>query len=106
MSYVIVDRATKTRTIIHSPSQFELTTAHGEAAVRQLSGGSGEGPVSLIYLDGRHAAAALPLAKWARSRGIPIILDAERPRGVDFDALIRTSFMRSCSALALVLTRL
>jgi sugar/nucleoside kinase (ribokinase family) len=86
-SYIIVDSTSKTRTIIHSPTQFELTEDHGMQAVDPLQSSS----IALVYLDGRNPQCALKVAQWAQNHRIPILLDAERPRGSDFDNLIRSS---------------
>ena len=76
-SYIIVDRRSKTRTIIHTPPQGgDILSSAVDAAV--LDG------AALLYCDGRNTRAAIELAKKARSQGIPVLVEAERPRdGLD-----------------------
>lgn len=71
-TYVIVDTKNGTRTCISTASNEELLVT--EVKETMLDG------VSLVILDGRHTLAALQLAKYARKRNIPMLLDVERDR--------------------------
>ncbi|KAG2424569.1 hypothetical protein HXX76_014449 [Chlamydomonas incerta] len=74
-TYIIVDRQGGTRTCIHTPGAAlepaEMTPG--------LLGGALEG-AALVYFDGRLTEAALLLAREARRRGIPVLVEAERLR--------------------------
>lgn len=71
-TYILVDSKSETRTCIATASNEELlvTEVHEE----MLS------DASILILDGRHTLAALQLAKLARKRSVPILLDVERDR--------------------------
>lgn len=71
-TYVIVDSKSATRTCIATVSNEDLLVT--EVAEEMLQG------VTILVLDGRHTLAALQLAKLAKQRGIPILLDVERDR--------------------------
>lgn len=71
-TYVIVDSKANTRTCIATVSNEDLLVT--EIHESMLDG------VSLLALDGRHTLAALQLAKHARQKQIPILLDVERDR--------------------------
>ena len=64
-----------TRTCIHTPGEpmtpEEMTA---DLAERALQG------ASLVYFDGRLTEAALVLARAARARGVPVLVEAERLR--------------------------
>lgn len=74
-TYIIVDRQGGTRTCIHTPGEAlfieEMTP---ELMDSTLSG------ASLVYFDGRLTESALLLAKEARKRSIPVLVEAERLR--------------------------
>ncbi|KAG2448408.1 hypothetical protein HYH02_006300 [Chlamydomonas schloesseri] len=74
-TYIIVDRQGGTRTCIHTPGAplepGEMTAALLEGA---LAG------AALVYFDGRLTEAAVLLAREARRRGIPVLVEAERLR--------------------------
>lgn len=80
-TYVIVDKATSTRTCIHTPQQEELEA--DEVRPMHLEG------IHHVHLDSRHTAAALALACLAVARGIPVSIDAEKNRPPHFEALVR-----------------
>lgn len=75
-TYVIVDARERTRTCISTASNEELsvTELSEEVLERVLR------DVALVALDGRHTLAALQLAKFAKTKGVPILLDVERER--------------------------
>eukprot|EP00890_Picochlorum_soloecismus_P000195 jgi/Picsp_1/1176/NSC_04657-R1_-type carbohydrate kinase len=78
-TYIIVDRETNTRTCIHTPGEpfreDEMTAGLVKDILDQAS---------VVYFDGRLAEAAAILAKGARERGIPVLVEAERLRpGLD-----------------------
>jgi sugar/nucleoside kinase (ribokinase family) len=78
-TYIIVDRKGGTRTCIHTPGEpcypSEMTE---DLIARALD------DAVLVYFDGRLAEAALVLARAARQRGIPILVEGERLRqGLD-----------------------
>ena len=70
-TYVIVDTASQTRTCLHTPSE-DMTE---EEILPSLLDG-----VDFLHLDGRNTLAAIKLARLARERGIPVMLDAEKDR--------------------------
>ncbi|KAI8465093.1 MAG: PfkB-type carbohydrate kinase [Monoraphidium minutum] len=74
-TYIIVDRAGGTRTCIHTPGApmgpGEMAPALVDAA---LAG------AALVYSDGRLTEAALLLARAARRRGVPVLVEGERLR--------------------------
>lgn len=72
-TYILVDASAGTRTCIHSPASVELTAADAPAGAL-LEG------VSLLHVDGRQPAAAVPLAAAAVAAGIPVLMDAEKVR--------------------------
>ena len=71
-TYVIVDTKSGTRTCISTASNEDLLVSEIDESMLDNA--------SLIVLDGRHTLAALQLAKFAKNRGIPILLDVERER--------------------------
>jgi len=78
-TYIIVDRETNTRTCIHTPGEAfsvdEMTSELIDVVLQDASA---------VYFDGRLAEAALLLAKEAKMRGIPVLVEAERLRpGLD-----------------------
>jgi sugar/nucleoside kinase (ribokinase family) len=70
-TYVIVDTASQTRTCLHTPSE-DMTEE--EITPSLLDG------VDFLHLDGRNTLAAIKLARLARKRNIPVMLDAEKDR--------------------------
>jgi len=74
-TYIIVDREGATRTCIHTPGEaFNPSDLTPELVNKALEN------AALVYFDGRLTEAALLLAKAARSRGIPVLVEAERLR--------------------------
>lgn len=82
-----MDKGAHTRTIIHTPGE-ELKENSIDISI--LDGGN------LLYLDGRHAYAALQVpflpffhvltpeaATWATEKKIPIVFDLEREHGME-----------------------
>ena len=51
----------------------------------------------LVYFDGRLTDVALRIAKKAQALGIKILVEAERLRGDDFDALLKLADFCICS---------
>ena len=98
-SVVLVSGAS--RTIVHEPgltksapllpAEFDAEAAAdgGEGGGEKAGAAPSRRPAwlegaSLVHLDGRHPAAAAHAARAARSEGVPILLDVERPRpGLD-----------------------
>eukprot|EP00271_Cylindrocystis_brebissonii_P000574 TRINITY_DN10680_c1_g1_i2.p1 TRINITY_DN10680_c1_g1~~TRINITY_DN10680_c1_g1_i2.p1 ORF type:complete len:536 (+),score=64.85 TRINITY_DN10680_c1_g1_i2:147-1754(+) len=79
-TYIIVDRETKTRTCIHTAGRPPLL----ESEVSKASIASVLEGADLVYFDGRLPQVAINVAKEACRRGLPVLLDAERPReGLD-----------------------
>ncbi|GFR48228.1 hypothetical protein Agub_g10089, partial [Astrephomene gubernaculifera] len=74
-TYIIVDRQGGTRTCIHTPgaplSPAEISPALMDAVLSDAV---------LVYFDGRLTEAALLLAREARRRGVPVLVEAERLR--------------------------
>jgi sugar/nucleoside kinase (ribokinase family) len=74
-TYIIVDREGATRTCIHTPGEAfnpsELTPEFAHTALDNAA---------LVYFDGRLTEAALLLAREARSRNIPVLVEGERLR--------------------------
>lgn len=79
-TYVIVDRETNTRTCINSPGNPPLDPQElPTGTLAQILDGA-----SILYLDGRLTETALLLAKEAKHKSIPVLVDAERKReGLD-----------------------
>ena len=76
-TYIIVDVETKTRTCVHTPLHESLRKDEiiTEKNVEELLESC-----QLLYCDGRHTDVALELARAAQEKGIPILVDAEKPR--------------------------
>jgi len=74
-TYIIVDLADKTRTCIHTPGPATAASELGADAVASLLADA-----ALCMFDGRLAEVALVLAQAASERGIPCLVEAERPR--------------------------
>eukprot|EP00636_Phaeomonas_parva_P017507 CAMPEP_0118853144 /NCGR_PEP_ID=MMETSP1163-20130328/1844_1 /TAXON_ID=124430 /ORGANISM="Phaeomonas parva, Strain CCMP2877" /LENGTH=333 /DNA_ID=CAMNT_0006785643 /DNA_START=56 /DNA_END=1060 /DNA_ORIENTATION=- len=75
-TYVIVARREASRTCIHTPCAEELLVADVEAMdVDAVLDGAG-----LLHLDSRHTAAAVEVARKARARGVPVLIDVEKDR--------------------------
>eukprot|EP00898_Chlorokybus_atmophyticus_P005216 jgi/Chlat1/5696/Chrsp38S05542 len=75
-TYIIVDQDTKTRTCIHQPGTPPLKLSEMSEGLmdRALE------DAKLVYFDGRLPECALKLAIEANARGLPIVVEAERPR--------------------------
>nr|XP_016500838.1 PREDICTED: ribokinase-like isoform X3 [Nicotiana tabacum] len=79
-TYIIVDNQTKTRTCIHTPGYPPMipTDLSQSNLLSSLDG------AKLVYFDGRLHETAAVVAEEANTRGIPILIDAERKReGLD-----------------------
>lgn len=75
-TYVIVDTEEGTRTCVSTASNEDLLVEElSEEVLERLLR-----DVTLVALDGRHTLAALQLAKFAKQKGVPILLDVERER--------------------------
>ena len=78
-TYIIVDRETNTRTCIHTPGEPFREDEMTADLVKEILDNA-----SVVYFDGRLAEAATILAKGAKERGIPVLVEAERLRpGLD-----------------------
>ena len=78
-TYIIVSASEKTRTCIHTPGPSCAAEELTDAAVESLLNGA-----ALVMFDGRLTDAALRLARAADARGVPILVEGERPRpGLD-----------------------
>lgn len=73
-TYILVDASAGTRTCIHSPAAVELSPDDVPPPAALLEG------VSLLHVDGRQPAVAVPLAAAAVAAGIPVLMDAEKMR--------------------------
>ena len=116
-TYIIVDREGGTRTCIHTPGpafgaadleeMMMIEESSASSAATERSGSlpssfsslsSALGSASLVFFDGRLAEAALPLAEAARDRGVPILVEAERPREGLAELLERASFVSTSTS--------
>ena len=77
-----------TRTCIHTPAAPLEPTEISEARIAEILAGA-----SLVYFDGRLAEAALRIAQAARSRRIPILVEAERLRPGLNDLLAQADYV-------------
>lgn len=78
-TYIIVDKETNTRTCIHTPGDVFAPEEMTSETVESILHGA-----SMVYFDGRLAEAAAILARAAREKGIPVLVEAERLRpGLD-----------------------
>ncbi|KAL0041970.1 hypothetical protein WJX79_010631 [Trebouxia sp. C0005] len=78
-SYMIVDKQGGTRTCIQTPGVEYTPEDLQPDNVKQILNNA-----SLVYFDGRLTASAILLAKAARQRGVPVLVEAERLReGLD-----------------------
>lgn len=92
-TYVLVDTHAGTRACIHTPAAALLRPGEVDRAV--LRG------ASWLHLDARHTLAAISLADEAIQRGIPVSVDAERPRANLIALLGRASLVFASKAFAL-----
>lgn len=74
-TYIIVDRTGGTRTCIHTPGAPMAPEELGPQRTSEVLQGA-----ALVYFDGRLTEAAVLLARAARERGIPVLVEAERLR--------------------------
>jgi sugar/nucleoside kinase (ribokinase family) len=74
-TYIIVDSKTQTRTCIHTPLQQPMVETEVINDIDDLLEGA-----RLVYFDGRHTDVALHVARAAKEKKIPILVDAEKPR--------------------------
>jgi len=78
-TYIVVDCAGGTRTCIHTPGPPCCADELSESATASLLAGAG-----LVSFDGRLGEPAAKLATAARRAGVPVLVEAERPRpGLD-----------------------
>lgn len=96
-TYIIVDSKSQTRTCIATASNEELLVV--EVHEEMLNG------ASILVLDGRHTLAALQLAKLAKKKGIPILLDVERDRPYIRDLLPFADYIITNSVYPFVFSR-
>ena len=86
-----------TRTCIHTPSNEPLMSSElSDADIDDLFA-SLPREVGLVYFDGRLTDVALRIAKKAQALGIKILVEAERLRGDDLDALLKLADFCICS---------
>ncbi|GLC72810.1 hypothetical protein PLESTF_001295700 [Pleodorina starrii] len=87
-TYIIVDRQGGTRTCIHTPgAPLEPCEMDAARLAAVLEG------AALVYFDGRLTEAAVLLAREARARGIPVLVEAERLRPSLEALLAETDFV-------------
>ena len=67
-SYIIVDRQSGKRTIIHTTGDFQLEAADIRREHIQSS--------RVLHVDAHHPRGALQAAIWANETGIPVVMDA------------------------------
>ena len=96
-TYIIVDAAAGTRTCLHTPGP---SLARGD--IEALRGGASPvaaaAAAAAVFFDGRLAEAALPIAEAAAASGVPILVEAERPReGLDSLLALATAVAASAS---------
>ena len=72
-SYIIVDRQSGKRTIIHTTGDFQLEAA--EIRREQIQS------ARVLQVDAHHPRGALQAAIWAKEAGIPVVMDAGSIRG-------------------------
>ncbi|GJP47215.1 hypothetical protein CLOM_g6432 [Closterium sp. NIES-68] len=79
-TYIIVDQQTNTRTCIHTPGAPALHPSElSAAAIASLLSGA-----TLAYFDGRLADTTIKICQQAVALGLPVLVDAEKPRdGLD-----------------------
>ena len=87
-AYSVAPCAGGTRTCIHTPAAPLEPSEISEQRINEMLEGA-----SLVYFDGRLAEAALKIAQAARSRGIPILVEAERLRPCLNDLLALANFV-------------
>lgn len=105
-TYIIVDREGGTRTCIHTPGpafgaadlEEMMMASDDKTASPSSSLSSALDSASLVFFDGRLAEAALPLADAARARGVPVLVEAERPREGLGELLERATFVTTSAA--------
>lgn len=117
-TYIIVDRKGGTRTCIHTPGPafgaVDLEEMMTTTKKKKTSDGDGDkssspsSPIpslssaldaaSLVFFDGRLAEAALPLAEAAKQRGVPVLVEAERPREGLGELLERATFVTTSAS--------
>ena len=86
-----------TRTCIHTPSNEPLMNSEVTDADIDALFASSPREIGLAYFDGRLTDVALRIAIKARSLGIKILVEAERLRGDDLDALLKLADFCVCS---------
>ncbi|GIM06443.1 hypothetical protein Vretimale_10760 [Volvox reticuliferus] len=74
-TYIIVDRQGGTRTCIHTPGAPLEPSEMDDRRIASILDGA-----ALVYFDGRLTEAAVLLARAARLRKIPVLVEAERLR--------------------------
>ena len=83
-TYIICDAETTSRTCIHTPLDEPLRPDE----ISSLDGFLDEvRRASLVYSDGRHTETAIAIAEAARQGGVPVLVDAEKPRPLLDDLL-------------------
>lgn len=85
LSHVLVGVHDQTRTIIHSASDAADLEASVDCAASLSALDAGK--FKVVYCDGRHTLAAADLASRAAAAGVPVVVEAERPRP-HLDALL------------------
>jgi sulfofructose kinase len=67
-SYIIVEKQSGKRTVIHTSGQFQLEAADVDRELIQSAG--------VVQVDAHHPGAALQAAIWANEAGVPVVMDA------------------------------
>lgn len=97
LAMIIVDASTGERTIMwHRPSA--IVTSPDEVTAGKVAVGS------VLHLDGHDAPAAARAARIARSRGIPVVLDAETVKERTDDLVRNTDILIASSGFPQLMT--
>ena len=86
-TFVIIDAATNSRTCVHTPGP-PYTPADLAAAPADANPVAGVATAGVAFFDGRLADTALAVAAAARAAGVPVLVEAERPRDSLDDLLL------------------
>ena len=78
-TYVIIDASTRSRTCLHTAGP-PYTPADLATAPTDANPLAGVATAGVAFFDGRLADTALAVAEAARAAGVPVLVEAERPR--------------------------
>eukprot|EP00392_Amoebophrya_sp_AT5.2_P003848 g3853.t1 len=101
-SYIILDEATKSRTIFHTPQEPRELRWNAEMAEAFLGEGQN---VKCLFTDGRFEQTALKFLELARGRKIPVLMDCERLRSPETVQMLDYCSVVSCSETFLAILR-